>query len=443
MIDDLFDNDEDIGPLASAPLAERIRPTSLEDVFGQEHLTGPDGPLLAMARSGNAKSIVFWGPPGTGKTTIARLLADLFDLDYISISAIHSGVAELKKIFEEARSKARKHGRPVLLFVDEIHRFNKSQQDAFLPVLEEGSIVLVGATTENPSFELNGALLSRVRVLTLKQLTRQAMEQMLARTEELERPLPLTQEAREALIDGASGDGRFLIGQAEAVYDTPVGDDPINVERLERLLSARLSSHDRAGDAHYGLASAFQKAVRGSDPHAALYYAARLVQAGDHAFVFRRLAVYASEEVGMADPMALQTALAARTVYDRVGFPECGHALAQAIIHVATAPKSNSAHDAWGAAMALARKHPNASPPKRILNDVTKLMTDEGYKKGYIYDHDLPDAFSGQEFWPDDVPPTTLYEPRPRGLEAKIIERLEKWDGIRNARRSEEKSKSR
>ena len=432
---DLFAPDEPNEPLASAPLAERVRPRELEDVFGQEHLTGPDGPLLAMARSGKAKSIIFWGPPGTGKTTIARLLADLFDLDFVSTSAIHSGVADLKKIFEDARSKARQHGRPVILFVDEIHRFNKAQQDAFLPVLEEGSIVLVGATTENPSFELNGALLSRTRVLSLKPLGRGALEQMLARVEEIEHTLPLTPEARDALIDGAAGDGRYLIGQAEVVLDTPVGKDLIDVERLERLLDSRLSSHDKSGDAHYNLASAFQKSVRGSDPHAALYYAARLVQAGDHAFVFRRLTVYASEEVGMADPMALQTVLAARTVYDRIGFPECGHALAQAIIHVATAPKSNSAHDAWAAAMALARKHPNASPPKRILNDVTKLMSDEGYKKGYIYDHDLPDAFSGQEFWPDDVSPTVLYEPRPRGLEAKIIERLNKWDGIRNDRR--------
>ena len=432
---DLFAPDETNEPLASAPLAERVRPRELEDVFGQEHLTGPDGPLLAMARSGKAKSIIFWGPPGTGKTTIARLLADLFDLDFVSTSAIHSGVADLKKIFEDARSKARQHGRPVILFVDEIHRFNKAQQDAFLPVLEEGSVVLVGATTENPSFELNGALLSRTRVLSLKPLGRGALEQMLARVEEIEHTLPLTPEARDALIDGAAGDGRYLIGQAEVVLDTPVGKDLIDVERLERLLDSRLSSHDKSGDAHYNLASAFQKSVRGSDPHAALYYAARLVQAGDHAFVFRRLTVYASEEVGMADPMALQTVLAARTVYDRIGFPECGHALAQAIIHVATAPKSNSAHDAWAAAMALARKHPNSSPPKRILNDVTKLMSDEGYKKGYIYDHDLPDAFSGQEFWPDDVSPTVLYEPRPRGLEAKIIERLNKWDGIRNDRR--------
>lgn len=417
------------------PLAERMRPVRLELVVGQEHLTGPNGPLFQMTRIGRPSSIIFWGGPGCGKTTIAQLLADHFDLRFVQVSAIESGVADLRKAFEAARSELRNGGRPTLLFCDEIHRFNKSQQDSFLPHVENGSIILVGATTESPSFSLNNALLSRTQVLTLRPLDTKALETILSRAEEAYTPLPLLPEARQALIHNAGGDARFMLSQAEILMGMPA-NQPVNIEQMGQVLSQRVAKHDRAGDGHYNLASAFQKSIRGSDPDAALYYAARMVDAGeDVAFIWRRLIVTASEEVGMADPTALQTVIAARQAFDMLGFPEGGHALGQAIIHVATAPKSNAAYKAWGEALNLAQKTRHIEPPKRILNAPTKLYEQEGYKASYQYDHDHPNAFSGQDFWPDALGPQNFYRPNPRGLEVRIQERLDRWGGIRAEKR--------
>lgn len=419
---------------AAVPLAERMRPAQLETVVGQEHLTGPGGPLFQMVRSMKPKSIIFWGPPGTGKTTIAQLIADLFDFRFVQLSAIHSGVADLKKVFEGARAALRAGGRPTVLFVDEIHRFNKAQQDAFLPDVESGTIVLVGATTENPSFEINGALLSRAQVLVLKPLGEESLDLILQRAEDANAPLPITREARAALIANAGGDARFMLGQAEILM-TVTPDKPLDVDAMGTMLNRRMASHDKAGDGHYDLASAFQKSIRGSDPQAALYYGARMYHAGDVAMVIRRLIVTASEEVGLADPTALLAVIAAAEAYDRLGHPEGGHAIGQAIVHVATAPKSNAAYKAWGRAIAFADQTANVKPPKRIMNAPTRLMKQQGYKEGYQYDHDAEGAFSGQDFWPDDLTPQTFYEPSPRGLEPRIAERLDRWDPIREANR--------
>ena len=379
--------------------------------------------------------MILWGPPGTGKTTIAQLLADLFDLRFVQISAIHSGVADLKKTFEGARTALRSGGRPTLLFVDEIHRFNRAQQDAFLPDVEAGTIVLVGATTENPSFEVNAALLSRAQVYVLLPLDDASLGLILERAEAVVGALPVTDEARSALIGNAGGDARYMLGQTEVLLSAPAAE-PFDLPAMEALLARRMPAHDKDRDGHYDLASAFQKSVRGSDPDAALYYAARMVRAGDVAMVLRRLTVTATEEVGMADPTALQAVVAAGLAFDRLGLPEGGHAIGQAIVHVATAPKSNAAYKAWGAAMALAAETPNVAPPDRILNAPTKLMRDVGRKVGYQYDHDHDGAFSGQDFWPDQVPPRTFYEPSPRGIEPRIRERLDHWGAIRARNRT-------
>jgi len=416
----------------AAPLADRMRPRKMEDVVGQEHLTGPRGPFMRMVS--NPQSFILWGPPGTGKTTLAQLLADFFDLRYVKISAVNTGVPELKQIFSDAIASIRATARPTFLFVDEIHRFNKGQQDAFLPHMESGVIVLVGATTENPSFELNGAINSRAVTYQLRALDHEALEAILRRAEKAVRPLPITKEAREALIQDCGGDARFLLGQAEMLM-AEESDVPLTLDQVSELVQRRLASHDKAADGHYDLASAFQKSVRGSDPHAALNWGARMFAAGDVAMLIRRMIVTASEEVGLADPTALLAVMAAAEAHRRLGDKEGWPILAQAILHVSVAPKSNASYKAAGEALAFAKATANVKPPKRIMNAPTKLMKEHGYKEGYVYDHDEPRAFSGQDFWPDDLQPQIFYRPTDRGQEPRIAERLDHWDAVREQNR--------
>lgn len=419
------------------PLPERLRPRALEDVVGQEHLTGPNGALTRMLAGGKLPSLILWGPPGTGKTTIARLLADRVNLHFVQISAVFSGVADLKKAFEQARQRARM-GEGTLLFVDEIHRFNRSQQDGFLPYVEDGTVTLVGATTENPSFELNAALLSRTQVLVLNRLDEAALGQLLARAEEVTgNPLPLTEEARAALVGMADGDGRFLLNSAEMLMGLPV-DGPMDREALSEVLSRRLPVYDKDREGHYNLLSCFHKSLRGSDVNAAMYWTARMISGGEEpTTIFRRLACAASEDVGMADPQAMVQVITAWQAFERVGWPEGRLFLAQAIAYVATAPKSNAAYGAFNEALALAKQTGSLPPPKHILNAPTKLMKDLGYHEGYKYDHDFPDAFSGQEFFPEELSGPNrpeFYQPNERGFERDIRKRLDYWDSLRRKR---------
>jgi putative ATPase len=423
---------------APRPLADRLRPTRLAEVVGQDHLVGPEGILTRLIASGSLGSLIFWGPPGTGKTTVARLLAHETSLHFEQISAIFSGIADLKKVFEAARQR-RLAGQGTLLFVDEIHRFNRAQLDAFLPVMEDGTITLVGATTENPSFELNAALLSRARVLIFRALDEDAIEQLLARAEAItEKPLPLDPEARASLVRMADGDGRAALTLAEEIWRSARPGEVFDAAKLQEVVQRRAPIYDKGQEGHYNLISALHKTIRGSDPDAALYYLCRMLDAGeDRLFIARRLVRAAVEDIGLADPQALVIANAAKDAFDFLGSPEGELALAQAAVYLATAPKSHSIYTAYKAATRTAKEHGSVMPPKTILNAPTKLMKQIGYGESYRYDHDEPDAFSGQDYWPEKLGRQRFYDPADRGFEREIGRRLEWWEKLRRERRGE------
>ena len=439
---DLFDTSPD--PAAPArpaadtrPLADRLRPTRLSEVIGQEAVLGPEGPLGGMLAAGRLTSVVLWGPPGVGKTTIARLLADATDLDFVQVSAIFTGVADLRKVFDAAKLR-RRAGGGTLLFVDEIHRFNKAQQDGFLPHMEDGSIVLVGATTENPSFELNAALLSRSQVVVLHRLDAAALETLAARAETLTgQPLPLTADARAALIAMADGDGRAALNLIETVQGWRLVD-PIDAQALAGRLMRRAAQYDKSGDGHYNLISALHKSVRGSDPDAALYWLARMLEGGeDPRFLARRITRMAIEDIGLADPQAQALCLGAWEVYERLGSPEGELALAQAVIYLALAPKSNAGYVAYKAARWAAKASGSAPPPMHILNAPTRLMKEQGFGAGYAYDHDAEDGFSGQDYFPDGMARPRFYQPVERGFERDLGKRLDYFAKLRAKRRGD------
>ena len=409
------------------PLADRMRPRTLDEVIGQDHVLGADKPIGRMVAQRRLSSIILWGPPGCGKTTIARLLAQATDLAFEPLSAVFSGVADLRRVFDAAK-KRRATGGGTLLFVDEIHRFNRAQQDGFLPYVEDGTIVLIGATTENPSFELNAALLSRAQVLVLNRLSAEALEKLLAHAEAIEgRAMPLDPTARTALIAMADGDGRFVLNLAEQVFALDAVQ-PLDPEGLAELVQRRAPLYDKSQEGHYNLISALHKSVRGSDPDAALYWLARMLDGGeDPRYVARRVVRMAVEDIGLADPHALTVALSAWETYERLGSPEGELAIGQAVLYAATAPKSNAAYRAFGAAAKAAKETGSLMPPKHILNAPTRLMKDLGYGRGYAYDHDQDDAFSGQNYFPEGMPRQEFYAPTGRGFEKMLSERLAVW----------------
>ncbi|MDV4143225.1 replication-associated recombination protein A [Shimia sp. FJ5] len=436
---DLFDQSPGDSPKdgnAPRPLADRLRPKSLSEVIGQEQVLGPDAPLGVMLASGSLSSLIFWGPPGVGKTTIARLLADETNLHFVQISAIFTGVPELRKVFEAAKIR-RQNGQGTLLFVDEIHRFNKAQQDGFLPHMEDGTILLVGATTENPSFELNAAVLSRSQVLVLERLSLADLERLAQRAEqELGRALPLDGPAREALLEMADGDGRALLNLIEQVAAWTV-EGKLDSQALATRLMKRAAKYDKGGEEHYNLISALHKSVRGSDPDAALYWFARMLEGGeDPRFLARRITRMAVEDIGLADPQAQDVCLQSWQTYERLGSPEGELALAQALVYLALAPKSNATYAAYKQARAAARKTGSEPPPKHILNAPTRLMEEQGYGSGYQYDHDAEDGFSGQDYFPETMKRPVLYSPVERGFERELKKRLDYFSKLRIKRNS-------
>ena len=420
------------------PLADQMRPNNLNEVVGQGHLLGEKAPLARMIQNQNLSSFILWGPPGCGKTTIARILADKINLTFVQLSAVFSGVADLRKIFDEAQ-KRRMAGKGTLLFVDEIHRFNRAQQDGFLPFVEDGTVILVGATTENPSFELNSALLSRCKVFVLNRLNDDALTELTQRAETImQKPLPLDEVGKQYLRSLADGDGRYFINLLEAVWQYAQPNEILDKNELEKLLQKRLPNYDKDREGHYNLISALHKSLRGSDPDAGLYWLARMVTAGeDMKYILRRLTRFASEDVGLADPQALVQAINAWQSYERLGSPEGDLAVAGLVVYLATAPKSVGVYKAWKQAIATARQSDALMPPKHILNAPTKLMSDVGYGKGYQYDPDTKDGFSGQEYFPDEIGHQTFYHPAQRGFEREIQKRIDYWNGLRKQKKAD------